>query len=395
MRVLISGLGVAGPTLAYWLRHAGADITIVERAPALRSGGYVIDFWGAGYDVAERMGLLPRINERGYFVDEVRFVGEDGRRVGGFSAKAMRRALHDRFVSLPRSELAAAIYDAVANDIRVIWNDTITTLEQRPEGIRVSFDRSPAQDFDLVFGAGGLHSPTRSLCFASDAAESYLGFMVAVFSITGYSRRDEDVYVSYGEPGRQASRFSMHDDRTLFLFVWRDETETDAAAHKAAAQRAILHRRFGDMAWETTDILAAMERSDDLYFDRASQIHLSTWSKDRVALLGDAAFCPSLLAGEGSGMAMTAAYVLAGELQRAGWRHAEAFANYERILRPFIENKQKAAARFAGSFAPKTEFGLMLRNWVTRAFVIPGVADLFMSFALKDDFTLPEYDFAR
>ncbi|MBS0385654.1 MAG: FAD-binding domain [Proteobacteria bacterium] len=392
MRTLISGLGVAGPALAYWLHRAGAEVTIVERAPQLRRGGYVIDFWGTGYTIAERMGLLPRINERGYFVNEVRLVDGDGRRAGGFSGEVFRRSLNNRFVSLPRSELSAAIYDAIAGDVNVIWDDTVIAIDQQADGVRTTFERTPAQTFDLVFGAGGLHSPVRQLCFAREAdVESYLGFMVAAFSLGGYPHRDEDVYLSYGEPGRQASRFSMRDDRTLSLFVWRDESGQDSAAKTLEARRAVLRQRFGGMRWETDEMLSLLETSEDLYFDRASQIHLPAWSKDRVALIGDAAFCPSLLAGEGSGLAMTAAYVLAGELKRANWDHAQAFANYERTMRPFIEKKQKAAAQFAGSFAPRTQLGITLRNWVTKAFVIPGVADLFMGFALKDDFTLPDY----
>src|SRR5574338_544453 len=169
MRTLISGLGIAGPALAYWLHRAGADVTVVERAPHLRSGGYVIDFWGAGYSVAERMGLLPRLNMRGYFVKEVRFVGADGHRVGGFSASMLRRTLHNRFVSLPRSELSAAMYDAIADKVAFRWDDSITAIEQEPGGVRVSFERSPAERFDLVFGAGGLHSPVRALCFAPES----------------------------------------------------------------------------------------------------------------------------------------------------------------------------------------------------------------------------------
>jgi 2-polyprenyl-6-methoxyphenol hydroxylase-like FAD-dependent oxidoreductase len=392
MRTLISGLGIAGPALAYWLHRAGADVTVVERAPHLRSGGYVIDFWGAGYSVAERMGLLPRLNMRGYFVKEVRFVGADGHRVGGFSASMLRRTLHNRFVSLPRSELSAAMYDAIADKVAFRWDDSITAIEQEPGGVRVSFERSPAERFDLVFGAGGLHSPVRALCFAPESAvETSLGFMVAAFSARGYPHRDDDVYMSYGEPGRQASRFSMRDDNTLFLFVWRDESGADAAAHTADARRSLLRARFGDMGWETADILEAMDSSDDLYFDRVSQIHLPSWTKGRVALIGDAAFCPSLLAGEGSGMAMTAAYMLAGELKRANWDYHAAFSNYERLLRPGIEKKQRAAVRFASSFAPKTEFGITLRNWVTRAFAIPGVGELFVGASLKDDLALPDY----
>jgi 2-polyprenyl-6-methoxyphenol hydroxylase-like FAD-dependent oxidoreductase len=390
MRILISGLGIAGPALAYWLHRAGADVTIVERAPALRRGGYVIDFWGTGYSVAERMGILPRVMDCGYFVKEVRLVDANGRRAGGFSADIFRRALDGRFVSLPRSDLSAAMYEAIAADVAIIWDDSIIALEQHPDSVRASFEHAPERTFDLVFGAGGLHSPVRALSFAPESdVESYLGYMVAACNVSGYARRDEDTYLSYGDPGRQISRFSMRDDRTLFLFVWRDDEGEEAG--NVEQRRTVLQRRFGDMRWEAAEILEAMAGSEDLYFDRVSQIHLQAWSKDRIALLGDAAFCPSLLAGEGSALAMTAAYVLAGELKHANWNHVAAFASYERMLRPFIEKKQRAAVRFASSFAPKTQLGITIRNWVTRAFALPGVADLFMGASLKDDFALPNY----
>lgn len=394
MRVLISGLGIAGPTLAYWLRRAGAEITIVERAPALRKSGYVVDFWGAGYGVAERMGLLPRINERGYFVDEVRFVDANGKRAGGFSADVFRRALDNRFVSLPRSDLSATIYDSIADDVAMIWDDSVAAIEQQQETVRVTFEHAPPQTFDLVFGAAGLHAPMRQMCFASaPETETYLGYMVAACNVRGYPKREADVYLSYGDPGRQISRFTMRSDQTLILFVWRDDAGADAQAQTLEARRDLVRRRFGGMQWETDAILAAMDAAEGLYFDRVSQIHLPAWSKGRIAFLGDAAFCPSLLAGEGSALAMTAAYVLAGELMRANWDHDAAFASYERMLRPFVEKKQKAAAQFAASFAPKTRFGIALRNLVTRAFVIPGVADLFIGASLKDDFALPDYAF--
>ncbi len=84
MRVLISGAGIAGPTLAYWLVRYGFEITLLEKAPQLRTGGYVIDFWGAGFHIADRMGLVPAIKERGYAVQEVRVVNRNGKRVSGF-----------------------------------------------------------------------------------------------------------------------------------------------------------------------------------------------------------------------------------------------------------------------------------------------------------------------
>ena len=110
MRIVINGVGVAGPALAYWLRRSGHEVTLVEAAPSLRRGGYVIDFWGIGYDIADRMGLIPAMRARGYQVQEVRFVDRRGRREGGFRVDVFSRLTHDRFTSLRRSDVSAILY---------------------------------------------------------------------------------------------------------------------------------------------------------------------------------------------------------------------------------------------------------------------------------------------
>lgn len=389
-RALISGLGIAGPTLAYWLRRSGWDVTVVEAASQRRTGGYIIDFWGIGYDVAEKMGLLPRLSEIGYFVEELRIVGADGGRVGGFDADVFRRATDGRYVSLPRGDLSSAILQATPSDLPILFGDEIEALAPSADGVDVSFKHAPAQRFDLVFGADGLHSRVRELCFGPQSQfETYLGYKVAAFEVSGYAPRAENVYVSHSAPGKQIARFAMRNDRTMFLFVFIDGDSSFAHGRDAAAQA--IRREFSGLGWESADILQAMERADDIYFDRVSQIRMPNWTKGRVALLGDAAFCPSLLAGEGSAFAMAAAYILAGELARAGGDHAAAFARYEQLYRPFIAKKQKAAVRFAASFAPKTRFGIALRNAITRAFDLPFIADIFFTNDLRDDITLPEY----
>ena len=185
------------------------------------------------------------------------------------------------------------------------------------------------------------------------------------------------------------ARFALRDDRTLFLFVFAAD-----ATQWPAEQKAMLRDRYGEGAWETQRVLGELDRAQDLFFDRVSQIRMmERWSKDRVALVGDAAFCPSLLAGQGSALAMTAAYVLAGELARAGGRRAEAFARYEEALRPFIAAKQQGAARFASAFAPKTRWGLSLRNSVIKACAIPGVAKLAFGRNIVDAIRPPDYKF--
>lgn len=390
MKILISGAGIGGPTLAYWLKRYGHEPTIVEHAPALRTGGYVIDFWGVGYDIADKMGLIPELRERGYFAKEVRFVDSAGERSGGFSTSVFGEATHDRYVSLRRGDLASAIYRTIDGRVETIFGDSIATIEQAADAVHVTFAGGAERRFDLVFGADGLHSNTRSLVFGPQGqSEKYLGYKVAAFEIEGYRPRDEDVYVMYTEVGKQVARFAMRDDRTTILFVYADEHE--ATPHDLAGQKAAIRFVFEGEGWECGPILAALEKTRELYFDRVSQIQMDAWTSGRVALLGDAAFCASLLAGEGSALAMIAAYVLAGELDRAAGDHMAAFAGYERLMRPFIVEKQKAAKGLAGAFAPKSEISLFLRNQVSKVLSIPFLAHLAIGRGLEDHINLPDY----
>ena len=390
--VLISGIGIAGPTLAYWLARHGFRSTLVENAQRLRTGGYVIDFWGRGFDVSEKMGILPAIKRQGYHVKEIRFVGASGRRVGGFNADVFRSATNGRYVSIPRGELAKIIYQTIDGRCESIFGDSVTKIEQNEDHVHVNFERTAPRDFDIVVGADGLHSVVRKLIFGKDDRfEEFLGYHVAAFAVKGYLPRDEDVYVSYGVPGKQVARFAMRDDRTMFLFVFADNQGRLVDPQDTGAHKNALRAEFDQAGWECPQILAAMERCDELYFDRVSQIRMDKWSQGRVGLIGDAAFCPSLLAGQGAALAMVAAYVLAGELGKAGSQPQEAFERYEERLRPFIAGKQKAAVQFAGSFAPRTRLRLFFRNQITKAFKLPLFAKLAMGPSLLDRIDLPEY----
>ena len=228
--------------------------------------------------------------------------------------------------------------------------------------------------------------------FGKDARfEKYLGDRVAAFAVNAYRPRDENVYVSYSLPGKQAARFAMRNDRTMFLFVFADNQDRRIDPQDTNAHKDVLRAEFDKAGWECPQILAAMESCDEVYFDRVSQIQMDEWSQGRVGLVGDAAFCPSLLAGQGAAIAMIAAYVLAGELGRMGSKPQEAFKRYEQRLHPFITSKQRAAAQFAGSFAPKTRLGLFFRNQVTKAFKLPLIVKLMMGSSLLDRIDLPDY----
>ncbi len=390
-RVLIAGAGIAGPTLAFWLLRAGFIPTLVEQAPAFRAGGYMLDFWGVGYDVAERMGLLPRLEAAGYHLREVRLVDAQGHRVGGFGAEVFRRPLGGRFLSIPRGELARQIFDTVSPRIETLFGDSVSALESAAEGVRVSFERQPPRRFDLVVGADGLHSTVRRLAFGPQARyETSLGYLAASFTATGYAHRDEGAYVSYSFPGAQVARYSLRDDRTGFFLVLHPAVAIEIDPHDRAAHDALLESTFGGRGWECDEMLAALERADDLYFDRVSQIRMPRWSHRRIALVGDAAFCPSLLAGQGAALAMAGAYVLAAELAHAAGDYRRAYQAYHERLASFIERKQHAALRFGAWFAPRTRLALHLRNVASRMLAVPAIADLAMGPAFADHVSLPE-----
>lgn len=391
MRILISGAGIAGTTLAYWLLKAGHDPVLIEKAPELRTGGYVVDFWGLGFEVAARMGLQEAIFAAGQQQGEVRLVDRTGRKVGGFSMESMAD-LAGRYTTIRRGALVELIYGAIEGRVETFFGDSIGAIEPRADGVGVRLASGRALDGDLVIGADGLHSRVRALCFGPESRfEHYTGYAVAAFELKGYRPRDEGVYVIHPTPSHQLARIALRDDRSLFLFVFTCPPEAAGDDLPVAEVRRLLRQEFAGVGWEATDILAAMDDVEDIYFDRMSQIRLPSWHRGRVALIGDAAAAVSLLAGEGTGLAMIEAYVLAGELHRAGSDPATAFTAYEQRLRGFVEGKQKTAEQFGSSMVPETEFGVWLRNQATKLMNIPGVAGLLLGRSLRDDFDLPDY----
>ena len=394
MRIAINGAGIAGTTLAYWLLRSGHEVLLYEEAPQLRSGGYLIDFWGRGYDIAEQMGLIPRLQALGYQMREVRYTDGHGHRTGGFSVDVFRRMTNGRFTELRRSDLAATIFGAISGRVETHFGDSIAACENMDDHVHARFAHSRPRDVDLVVGADGLHSRVRGLVFGPEASvETSLGYHVAVFETEGYRPRDELVVVSYSVPGKQVSRLSLPDDRTVFLFVFDDKYLPDGTPWNDHDRRAALRNVFGDVGWECPRILDAMEGASEIYLDRVSQIHMDCWAKERTALIGDAAACVSLVAGEGTGLAMMEAYVLAGELHRARGDHVAAFARYQALMKPFLARKQRAAVRFASSFAPRTSLGIRFRDLVTRLLRIPFVADVVVGRSVRDDIVLPVYAF--
>jgi 2-polyprenyl-6-methoxyphenol hydroxylase-like FAD-dependent oxidoreductase len=347
--ILISGASVAGPALAYWLRRRGFNPTVVERAPSLRGGGYAVDFRGAAHlSVLAKMGLLDQIRDQQTHLDTTTYVDADGRRVASMPAEIFAGD-----VEILRGDLGRILYQATRDGTEYLFGDTITGLDQRADGVHATFSRAEPRVFDLVIGADGLHSAVRRLAFPDAAgARQDLGLYVSIFSVDGSFGLDHSGLL-YSVPGRTAAVFSTRQTGRAVAQFFFAGPPVDYDYRDIAQQQEIVAGAFAGMGWHVPELLAQMPGAEDFYFDSVSQVHLDRWSAGRVALIGDAGYAAGP-GGNGTGTAVVAAYVLAGELAAARGDYGTAFGRYERLLRPYVARGQKQAGGGLKFLAPPT-----------------------------------------
>ncbi|MEV5825139.1 FAD-dependent monooxygenase [Spirillospora sp. NPDC052242] len=345
--VLISGASIAGPALAHWLTRYGYGVTIVERAPGVRAGGQAIDVRGPALDVAARMGVLDELRAMGTGMRGMSVVDEGGSEVFRTTERTVSGGdLDAPDVEVLRDDLARLVADA-CDGVEYLFDDSIAVLEQDGEGVRVTFESGLTRTFDLVVGADGLHSNVRRLVFGpAERFVHHLGTYMAVCTVPNFLGLDH-WQVMHQIPGpdlRGAMVMSVRDDTEARAYLMFDSAEPIAYDHRdVEAQKDIVARELGHGRWEMPRLLELMRRSPDFHFDSAAQIRMDAWSRGRVVLLGDAAYCGSPLSGQGTSLALVGAYVLAGELKAAGGDHVAAFAAYEKELRDYAEANQAVA----------------------------------------------------
>lgn len=353
---LIVGAGIGGLCAAWWLARIGWTVTVVERAPDLRTDGYVLGLSGPGYEVARRMGILAALKARSREVDENVYLDRAGREVLRLRYREFLTKLD--WIGLVRTDLVNVLYDAARPVADIRFGTTVSVFTDHGDAVEVTLSDGMTLRVDLLIGADGVHSATRARLFPDADVYRPLGYRVAAFQAPDTIGLDRD-FISYVEPGRMAEFYSIGDRRLATLYVWRTD-ERAAAADRSKALAAA----FENAHPEATRRIDERPDSEPLFFDTMLLVDLPAWSKGRVLLLGDSAHCLTLLSGQGAGMALTSACMLAEELAKGDI--AGALTRHEERLRPAIRRLQTRSRNMAAWFIPATERSFRMRNFVMR-----------------------------
>lgn len=371
-RILVTGAGVAGPAAAFWLARAGYAVTVLEEAPALRSGGQNVDVRAGGREVLAKMGLEDAVRERNTGEIGTRFLDEHGTVVSEFPLDNRSEAVGPTAeLEILRGALSEVLVEACPPEVDWRFGASITAVHETDHGVEVTLSTAEVATYDLLVVAEGVASRTRELAFGSEVEEHPLGMYIAYATIER-TAADDDWWNALIVPGSRQVSLRPDDEGTTRAMLNYLADEPELAGLDDDGIRAALRDRFGDLGWEVPRILDGMDSAQDLHVDFLRQVHCPTWHHGRTVLLGDAAWCVTTLGGAGSSLGIAGAYVLAAYLSQAGpGQHARAFAQYEQWMRPLIDDAQDLPPGVPRIAAPQTAAGVRVLRWGTKLAALP------------------------
>ncbi|MGW0162549.1 FAD-dependent monooxygenase [Mycobacterium sp. NPDC003323] len=364
MKILVSGGGIAGLACALEFGGRGHEVTVVERAPQLRLTGTPIDIRGDAIEVVDKMGLLASIQARRVQMSErTQFLDIHGKPIALMPVTEIGDSDDD--IEILREDLVGLLADAVSNTATIRFDDSITALAQSDDHVDAQFASGRTARYDLVVGADGQYSTVRRLVFGPDEHHvRHLGVYFALADLPD-ERHSGSANSIYNVPGRMAGVF-RYGGKSVAVFEFRSET-LDYDPDDADTKKQILFDAFADYPWwRIPELLAAARVDPAFYFSAASQVHLTSWHRGRVVLVGDAGYCAAFLSGRGTSLALTGARFLAEELDR-DCSHSTAFARYEARQRPYVTFAQGCVASGRDRILPATWADIAARNEALKA----------------------------
>lgn len=372
--VLVTGASIAGSALAWWLSRFGMNVTVVERAPAFRDGGQNIDVRGAASTVLERMGLKQAVSALGTGEQGIAFVDQENTVKAQFDANQFGSNGLTAELEILRGDLAKLLYEQSRDRCRYEFGDYIAAFAERNDAVEVTFAKGGTRTFDIVIIAEGVGSSTRALMFGNAARRIPLDLYMGYFTIPR-GKNDSDIARWFNAPGGRSVFLRPDQHGTTRAVLTLQQKPSGYEDLSTDEQKSLLSERFADAGWETPRVLAGMQSADDFYFEKIGQVKLDRWSKGRIVLTGDAAWCASPISGMGTSLALVGAYVLAGELWR-NKEHEAAFASYERIMRPYVDQAQDVPKLGPRIAQPQTRFGIALQQTLLNLATKPGIKQL-------------------
>ena len=358
--VLISGASFAGLTTAYWMNQLGYNVTVVEIGESLKMGGTPVDIKDRTVDIVREMGILEQIKANRLHLQKWEFKNADDLTEHAIQLMQPGEEIPDDEFEIERDTLLNMLYNLIKNDVTFVFNNSITSLSEKEDRMEVVFRDGSHHSFELVFGCDGIHSAVRRLWFGDET--NYVRFLGQYFSIAIVNKSliDESTLQLYSEPNK-GIMLNAYNNKTDIVFTFRPEKEIPYDFRNQEQQKKIVLDQFKGMSWRTTELQEELIHSKTFYFDKFCQVKMNSWTKGRVALVGDSAYCASPAAGMGGSLAIIGATSLSEALKKHPGNFKAAFALYNNDLRPFIEQVQAEAIEMLDKLLPRTEEEIQMR----------------------------------